>query len=174
MHLTVLIVFSQLVDSCLFFFFFLLLRICLGFLSFAYYVCVVRRPPSTPTMCCHIQLPVWQSYLAAGQMSYSDVVGSEAALFNVYSLAIAAHIIAIYVLCYKIRRYILTLTEGSAERLFTQPSCSCFFKHKATYLWFLLVHIFSGIWVEIWKKSWRNHSCNCTESQTEFCWSMSL
>ena len=58
MHLTVLIVFSQLVDSCLLFFFFLLLRICLGFLSFAYYVCVVRRPPSTPTMCRHIQLPV--------------------------------------------------------------------------------------------------------------------
>lgn len=39
---------------------------------------------SAPAMCRHIQLPVWQSYLASGQTSYTDVVGSEAVLFNVF------------------------------------------------------------------------------------------
>lgn len=52
MHLTVLVVFSLLVDSCLFFFFFLL-RICLAFLSFAYYVCAVRRPLNSDNVSPH-------------------------------------------------------------------------------------------------------------------------
>ena len=62
MHLAVLIIFSLLVDS--FFFFSIqpscpppLLIIC---------VCAVL---SAPTMCRHVRLPVWQSYLASGQTS---------------------------------------------------------------------------------------------------------